>query len=314
MPPIKEPRPQPEQVADMVKRLSIRLDETSTTQRTEGRVVLRRLNRVEYENTLRDLFNVDVSVKEMLPEDTVSHGFDNVGASLNTSPIINMAKDARLKRAIREFRQDFTVFSGLSHPEVDGGHPAELCYLTSAPHPRADNFKNTISLDQYAIEQLVPDTRFGSLVLASSSSRGLSFTRSGVPIPAEERPSRVFKSMFVDGTPREIDAQVRRLKQGQSTMARTPSNWLNFALSKSSRCSCLESCSRSLKVPARQEVLCLTERSYFSAETLVTQAATTTRTFQSSLQGAAFNTVNTSPLTQRKTHLFAISTCSSSVV
>ena len=119
---------------------------------------------------------------------------------------------------LAEFRRDFTVFSGLSHPEVDGGHPAELCYLTSAPHPRADNFKNTISLDQYAIEKLVPDTRFGSLVLSSSSSRGLSFTRSGVPIPAEERPSRVFKNMFVDGTPTEINAQVQRLKQGQSIM------------------------------------------------------------------------------------------------
>ncbi|MGN6544132.1 MAG: DUF1552 domain-containing protein [Aureliella sp.] len=117
---------------------------------------------------------------------------------------------------IAEFRDDFTVFSGLSHPEVDGGHPAEMCYLTSAPHPRADNFKNTISLDQYAIERLVPDTRFGSLVLSSSSSRGLSYTRSGVPIPADERPSRVFKSMFVNGTPKEIDAQVQRLKQGQS--------------------------------------------------------------------------------------------------
>ncbi len=119
---------------------------------------------------------------------------------------------------LKEFREDFTVFSGLSHPGVDGGHPAEMCYLTSAPHPRSDNFKNTISLDQYAIEQLVPDTRFASLVLSSSSSRGLSFTRSGVPIPAEERPSRVFKSMFVNGTPAETDAQVQRLKQGQSIM------------------------------------------------------------------------------------------------
>ena len=119
---------------------------------------------------------------------------------------------------LAEFRRDFTVFSGLSHPEVDGGHPAELCYLTAAPHPRADNFKNTISLDQYAIEKLVPDTRFGSLTLASSSSRGLSFTRSGVPIPADERPSRVFKSMFVDGTANEVNAQVQRLKQGQSIM------------------------------------------------------------------------------------------------
>jgi len=119
---------------------------------------------------------------------------------------------------IKDFRNDFTVISGLSHPEVDGGHPAELCFLTSAPHPRADNFKNTISLDQYSVEKLVPDTRFSSLVLASSSSRGLSFTRSGVPIPAEERPSRVFKNMFVDGSKNEIAAQVHRLQQGQSIM------------------------------------------------------------------------------------------------
>ena len=119
---------------------------------------------------------------------------------------------------LAEFRPEFTVFSGLSHPEVDGGHPAELCYLTAAPHPRADNFKNSISLDQYAIERLVPDTRFGSLTLSSTSSRGLSFTRSGVPIPADERPSRVFKNMFVDGTASEVNAQVQRLKQGQSIM------------------------------------------------------------------------------------------------
>lgn len=119
---------------------------------------------------------------------------------------------------LQDFRDEFTIISGLSHPEVDGGHPAEMCFLTAAPHPRADNFKNTISLDQYAIERLVPDTRFGSLVLASSSSRGLSFTRSGVPIPADERPSRVFKNLFVDGSPTEVDAQVQRLKQGQSIM------------------------------------------------------------------------------------------------
>jgi hypothetical protein len=119
---------------------------------------------------------------------------------------------------LKDFRDEFTIISGLSHPDVDGGHPAEMCYLTAAPHPRADNFKNSISLDQYAIERLVPDTRFGSLVLSSTSSRGLSFTRSGVPIPAEERPSRVFKNMFVAGSPQEIDAQVQRLKQGQSIM------------------------------------------------------------------------------------------------
>ena len=37
------------------------------------------------------------------------------------------------------------MFSGLSHPDV--GHPAELCYLTSAPHPRADNFNVAQGVD-----------------------------------------------------------------------------------------------------------------------------------------------------------------------
>ena len=57
-------------------------------QSSEGRVILRRLNRVEYENTVRDLFAINVSVKELLPEDAISHGFDNVGAALNISPAL----------------------------------------------------------------------------------------------------------------------------------------------------------------------------------------------------------------------------------
>ena len=119
---------------------------------------------------------------------------------------------------INDFRKSFTVFSGLSHPEVDGGHPTELCYLTAAPHPRADNFKNTISLDQFAVEKINPQTRIPSLVLSSDSSRGISFTRGGVPIPAESRPSRIYREMFVNGSPTEVKSQLQKLQQGQSIM------------------------------------------------------------------------------------------------
>jgi hypothetical protein len=119
---------------------------------------------------------------------------------------------------IKEFKSDFTIMSGLSHPDVDGGHSAEASYLTAAPHPRADSFKNTISLDQYAVERLAPDTRFSSLVLSSASSRGLSYTRSGVAIPASDRPSAIFKKLFVEGTPAEVRTQVDRLAQGESIM------------------------------------------------------------------------------------------------
>ncbi len=88
MPPKDEPRPVTTQRQEFTKLLTSALKTAAKQQRAEGRVVLRRLNRVEYENTVRDLFAVNVSVKELLPEDTVSHGFDNVGAALNISPVL----------------------------------------------------------------------------------------------------------------------------------------------------------------------------------------------------------------------------------
>jgi len=131
-----------------------------------------------------------------------------VGADYEVTPYLE---------PIQGFRGDFTLFSGLSHPQVDGGHASELSYLTAAPHPTGDSFKNTVSLDQYAVEKLAPDTRYSSLIL-SSSHNGISFTRGGVQIPAEKSPSRVFRSLFVEGAPNEVNTQVQRLKQGQSIL------------------------------------------------------------------------------------------------
>ena len=88
MPPKKEARPAAAQVQAFVRQVSARLDEAAAKHRSDGRVVLRRLNRVEYENTVRDLFAVNVMVKEMLPEDAIAQGFDNVGAALNLSPVL----------------------------------------------------------------------------------------------------------------------------------------------------------------------------------------------------------------------------------
>jgi hypothetical protein len=53
--------------------------------RARRRVVLRRLNRIEYENTVRDLFGIHVDVRDLLPEDASLHGFDTVGEALAAS-------------------------------------------------------------------------------------------------------------------------------------------------------------------------------------------------------------------------------------
>ena len=60
---------------------------------------------------------------------------------------------------LAEFREDFTVFSGLSHPGVVGGHSTENCFLTAARGPTKSGFRNTISLDQFAAERQGPVTR-----------------------------------------------------------------------------------------------------------------------------------------------------------
>ncbi len=122
---------------------------------------------------------------------------------------------------LKEHRDDFTVFSGVSHPDVDGGHPADICFLTAAPHPGSGGFRNTISLDQYIGERIGHETRFPSLTLGVNVQQGvrsLSWTGSGVLIPCEEKASDVFKRLFVQGTPAEVDAQLRKLAQGQSIL------------------------------------------------------------------------------------------------
>ncbi len=122
---------------------------------------------------------------------------------------------------LRAHQQDFTVFSGVSHPEVDGGHPADNCFLTAAPHPGSGGFRNTISLDQYIAERIGHLTRFPSLNLGVNVQQGvrsLAWTGSGALIPCEEKPSEVFRRLFLQGSPSETETQVRRLDLGRSIL------------------------------------------------------------------------------------------------
>jgi hypothetical protein len=117
-------------------------------------------------------------------------------------------------------RANMTVFSGVSLPGVTGAHSAEKCFLTGTPHPERGGFRNWVSLDQFAAEQLGNRTRYPSLVLAMSSEGGqtLSFTRSGAPISAERSPMKLFQTLFVQGNPDEVAANIEALKQGRSTL------------------------------------------------------------------------------------------------
>jgi hypothetical protein len=117
-------------------------------------------------------------------------------------------------------RQQMTIFSGTSHPGVTGAHAAERCFLTATPHPERGGFRNGVSLDQVAAEQLGNETRFPSLTLAMSNEGGptLSYTRSGAPIPPDKSPRKLFEKLFVQGKPEEVAANVEALRQGRSLL------------------------------------------------------------------------------------------------
>lgn len=118
---------------------------------------------------------------------------------------------------LQKVRDRFSVISGLKHPMVDGGHDAERSFLTGAAHPGQPSFRNTISVDQYAAERMGHHTRFPFLAL-SADGRGLSYTRAGVLVPSESRPSRVFARLFLEGSAEERAANVRRIRDGRSIL------------------------------------------------------------------------------------------------
>ena len=146
----------------------------------------------------------------------------NVGLGLHGPNMIPEQSGREFKsppylRKLDSLRDQYTIISGVSHPEVGGGHTSYKSYLTTAPHPNSAGFRNTISLDQYAAAELGSHTRFASLSL-SDSGPGLSWSRTGVEIPSLTRPSLVFRKLFVAGKPEEQRQQIQRLAEGRSVL------------------------------------------------------------------------------------------------
>jgi len=89
MPPPGKPAPPEKESRGLADWLHSRVAAAETASRKgEGRGVLRRLNRVEYENTIRNLLGVQVALKEQLPPDSSADGFDNSGAAHHTSSFL----------------------------------------------------------------------------------------------------------------------------------------------------------------------------------------------------------------------------------
>ena len=121
---------------------------------------------------------------------------------------------------LKQHRNDFTLFSGLSHPDQNGREPhdTEMTFLTAAINPGLGGFKNTISVDQVAATHLGQSTRFPSITLGSNTQESQSFNSNGVMLPADNKPSAVFAKLFLDGSARDLRRRRGHLADGRSIL------------------------------------------------------------------------------------------------
>lgn len=103
-----------------------------------GRVTLRRLNREEYNNTIRDLLGVDIRPADEFPNDDVGYGFDNIGDVLSISPLLmekylNAAeKVTKVAIITPETAAQPSHFDAANLPHTAPGNPLGKGYLLAS--------------------------------------------------------------------------------------------------------------------------------------------------------------------------------------
>jgi len=101
MPPANVPQPFDSEVTNVLSWIEKASFSHNSNQYDPGHVVLRRLNRIEYENTVEDIFGVDIDAQEYFPADDTGYGFDTIGEVLTLSPLL-MEKYLRMAEIVME--------------------------------------------------------------------------------------------------------------------------------------------------------------------------------------------------------------------
>jgi hypothetical protein len=162
MPPEEEPQPPTEEVAKVVDWITKQMVSAELVRR-DGAIVLRRLNRTEYQNTIRDLTGVDYDVSAF-PQDPAAGGFDNNSKSLTISPLhlelfIDMAREI-LDRALVAGAQPDKIKWRFQPEEGDGDrHRIQLGKQRPIVHGAKNRKEGDFTVMHHDSWDLVPDAR-----------------------------------------------------------------------------------------------------------------------------------------------------------
>lgn len=170
MPPREEKQPSQEQVAKVVDWITQQMVKAELTRR-DGQIVLRRLNREEYKNTIRDLTGVDFDVSGF-PADPAAGGFDNNGKSLTVSPL-HMELYLEAARKI------------LDRALVEGEQPAAIKWRFEPEEGEGDDHRITLPNKQRPIVHGGRNKKQGSLTIMHHKSWDLNPNARDFSLPVE---------------------------------------------------------------------------------------------------------------------------------
>jgi hypothetical protein len=114
---------------------------------------------------------------------------------------------------LNEFRDRFTIISGLDHPGVGGGHASQPRIFTGMP----SNKRNVRSLDQYLAAKIGQHTRFDVLPL-SAGAGDIGWTESGTQVPSESKMANVYARLFLDESKATAQKVIQDIGHGKSIM------------------------------------------------------------------------------------------------
>lgn len=146
MPPADEPQPSLEELETMTGWIEKDfLAAQCGQQSSPAPVVIRRLNRQEYNNTVRDLLGIDLNLADSFPPDDIGFGYDNVGSALNISPVhVEKYLDAA----------ELALQKAIVLPDAGEFPPVELIGLSTHPLPpdKAVEFEHSLKPGQYLVD------------------------------------------------------------------------------------------------------------------------------------------------------------------
>ncbi|MGA0805847.1 MAG: DUF1592 domain-containing protein [Pseudohongiellaceae bacterium] len=120
MPPPENPRPEQDTLLALVEALEQLIDRAAAAAPEPGTPLLRRLNRTEYQNAIRDLLALPVDASALMPADDSSDGFDNVANVLSISPVLLEAYVSAASRISRLAVGDMETVAAATTYRSDG--------------------------------------------------------------------------------------------------------------------------------------------------------------------------------------------------